>query len=178
MFHSKINKSKSGFIQSLKLRMGMMPKAQRAMRSSSAGFTLIELLVVIAIIGMLSSVVLASMNTARQKARDARRMTDAKALQTAFELVYDDNNRYPLAGVTSGTIVTARNVSTLTSELSDALPKMPKDPTNTATDQGYQYASSDVVHGYAIAIQKEKGGWCQFTEGVGYTPWTYANCSQ
>jgi len=147
-------------------------------KQSEKGFTLIELLVVIAIIGMLSSVVLASMNTARQKARDARRMTDAKALQTAFELVYDDNSRYPLGGVTSGSLVAARNVSTLTTELSDALPKMPADPTNTASDQGYQYAATDVVHGYAIAIQKEKGGWCQFTEGTGYTPWTYANCAK
>jgi prepilin-type N-terminal cleavage/methylation domain-containing protein len=56
------------------------------------GFTLIELLVVIAIIGILSSVVLASLNTARRKARDARRVSDIKNLQLALELQADDNS--------------------------------------------------------------------------------------
>ena len=59
------------------------------------GFTLIELLVVIAIIGILSSVVLASLNSARKKSRDARRLMDMKQIQTALELYYDSNNRYP-----------------------------------------------------------------------------------
>ncbi|MEK7995391.1 MAG: type II secretion system protein, partial [Planctomycetota bacterium] len=62
------------------------------------GFTLIELLVVIAIIGMLSSVILASLNTARQKARDARRLSDMKQIQTALELYYDTNRAYPNPG--------------------------------------------------------------------------------
>lgn len=62
------------------------------------GFTLIELLVVIAIIGILSSVVLASLNTARQKARDARRISDIKNLQLALELSADDHGgNYPAA---------------------------------------------------------------------------------
>ena len=55
------------------------------------GFTLIELLVVVAIIGLLSSVVLASLNTARAKARDVRRVSDMKALQTALELYANDH---------------------------------------------------------------------------------------
>jgi prepilin-type N-terminal cleavage/methylation domain-containing protein len=59
------------------------------------GFTLIELLVVIAIIGILSSVVLASLNTARQKSRDARRIADVKQIQLALELYFDSKATYP-----------------------------------------------------------------------------------
>lgn len=62
------------------------------------GFTLIELLVVISIIGILSSVVIASLNTAREKARDTNRITDLKQLQLALELYYDSNSSaYPVA---------------------------------------------------------------------------------
>lgn len=68
----------------------------------SKGFTLIELLVVIAIIGILSSVVLASMNSARKKSRDSRRQQDLKGLATAMELYFDQNGRYP-AVTTAGT---------------------------------------------------------------------------
>lgn len=59
------------------------------------GFTLIELLVVVAIIGILSSVVLASLNSARQKGRDTRRISDIKQLQLALELSYDAVGEYP-----------------------------------------------------------------------------------
>lgn len=61
------------------------------------GFTLIELLVVIAIIGILSSVVLASLNSARQKSRDSRRVADVKQIQNALELFYDASSTYPAA---------------------------------------------------------------------------------
>ncbi len=59
------------------------------------GFTLIELLVVIAIIGLLSSVILASLNTARSKANDAARISDVKSLETALEMYYNDHGTYP-----------------------------------------------------------------------------------
>ena len=67
-------------------------------RRLNQGFTLIELLVVIAIIGVLASTVLASLNTARQKARNARRIADLRQISLALELYYDTNNRYPDPG--------------------------------------------------------------------------------
>ena len=61
------------------------------------GFTLIELLVVIAIIGLLSTLAVVSLNNARQKSRDAKRVSDIKQIQTALELYFADQNLYPVA---------------------------------------------------------------------------------
>ena len=46
-------------------------------------FTIIELLVVISIIGILATIVLASLSTSRAKGRDARRVADMKSIQLA-----------------------------------------------------------------------------------------------
>jgi len=59
------------------------------------GFTLIELLVVISIIGVLASVVLATVDGARAKARDAKRISDFEAVHLAMELYYADRGVYP-----------------------------------------------------------------------------------
>ena len=83
-------------------------------KSTTKGFTLIELLVAIAIIGILSSIVLASLDTARAKARDTRRLSDMHQMQVALELYYNSFGIYPksdLAGCggwdSSGTPVSA-----------------------------------------------------------------------
>ncbi|MBI5787118.1 MAG: prepilin-type N-terminal cleavage/methylation domain-containing protein [Candidatus Niyogibacteria bacterium] len=95
-------------------------------RRKKAGFTLIELLVVIAIIGVLASVVLASLNSARRKSRDARRVADIKQLQLALELYFDSNSSYPAA-----------TFATLGAALAPTyIPAVPNDPLSAST---YRY---------------------------------------
>ena len=67
--------------------------------NTKKGFTLIELLVVIAIIGILSSVVLASLNTARGKGADAAVKEDLNNIRAQAEIVYDNASPNSYAGV-------------------------------------------------------------------------------
>jgi prepilin-type N-terminal cleavage/methylation domain-containing protein len=73
----------------------------------SQGFTLIELLVVIAIIGMLSSIVLGSLNTARLKGRDAAIRAGVQQFATLFELQYSTSGSY--ASLQPGWVYTEAN---------------------------------------------------------------------
>lgn len=61
------------------------------------GFTLIELLVVIAIIGLLSTIIAAPIQSARKKARDAKKIAELKSTQLAFEQYAESNSaQYPI----------------------------------------------------------------------------------
>jgi general secretion pathway protein G len=100
------------------------------------GFTLIELLVVISLIGVLATLVIANMNSARERARDASRKSDLRNIQTALRLYYNDNNSYPTAeslpwgSEWSGSGVVYMNV-------------LPKDPLSPAQEYSYTYVDSD-----------------------------------
>lgn len=62
---------------------------------NGAGFTLIELLVVIAIVGLLSSIMIVGVNSAREKAKRTVALTNQKQLQKAVELYFNDMSFYP-----------------------------------------------------------------------------------
>ncbi|KND47028.1 MAG: putative Type IV pilus pilin [Parcubacteria bacterium C7867-004] len=109
------------------------------------GFTLIELLVVIAIIGILSSVVLASLNTARTKATDSSIKSNLNGLRSQADIFYDTRN-YSYAG---GTGV----VSTAATCLASAF-------TNTATN--YTLMGDSVFFAGMSAARTASGGLCYY----------------
>ncbi|MCE9643948.1 prepilin-type N-terminal cleavage/methylation domain-containing protein [Candidatus Parcubacteria bacterium] len=117
------------------------------MFKTNKGFTLIELLVVIAIIGLLSSVVLASLNSARSKARDARRVADIQQLRTALELYYDSNRTYPVVSAAA----VGSNLDAL--KTGAFIPAIPTDPTGTVS---YWYAGSATT--YCLGVTLENTG--------------------
>lgn len=115
------------------------------MTSKKRGFTLIELLVVIAIIGLLSTLAVVALSSARQKARDSKRLADLKQVQTGLELYNTDKSVYPTQ-VTAATLGLGSYAC-----LGDAgfgaagcsgeyIGLIPKDPGASGT---YQYTSAD-----------------------------------
>ncbi len=106
------------------------------------GFTLMELLVVVAIIAILLAVVLISVNSSRQKGRDAKRIGDVRAISNALELYRSANNAYP---------------STMIPLAPNYISALPKDP-KTNLDYfftGLDGTTLDICSGYHLGASME-----------------------
>ncbi len=165
------------------------------MHTRPNGFTLIELMVVVAIIGLLSSIVLVSLSTARSKGRDARRFADTQSIQQAVELYFAYSQVYPncarttggaFPGDPSGTYAntntgSANSMICLATKLVPKyFGKLPQDPQNNPSDltsSSYAYdqwcnISQDPQHPYRIwagtelPVNNQNGWWGNTAYGV------------
>ena len=108
------------------------------LKTNKRGFTLIELLVVIAIIGLLATIVLVSLNNARNKANNAKVKSDLSQAMLAVEMYYSDTTpaAYPATGwVALSAALTPNYIHT-----------MPVHPGGT----GYTYVTTDVTSNYTL----------------------------
>lgn len=117
--------------------------------SSRRAFTLIELLVVIAIIGILSSIVLASLNTARNKAQYAAVASELRSTEKALNLVFLEYGCWPAESTNSCSAALGANPSIAslilagTLNLDDYLPRAPAWPFSA---QQWKYDNDSDTH--------------------------------
>lgn len=124
------------------------------------GFTLIEILVVIAIIGILATIIVIALQSAKVKARDATRITDLRTIGTALELYRTTMGHYPVSlNWVSDCGQAGNNWIPNGTDYSWSLPyisAMPRDPSEdcaTSPGQAYEYQSDG--QSYKLTTQLE-----------------------
>ena len=125
-----------------------------------AGFTLIELLVVIAIIGILSSIVLVSLNAARKKGSDTRVIADVQQTRDALETGYSGSSYPDLGNVAVGNVSTTCIVTNwvntgpqnpaLNTQFNDACSQGGANDINIVTNTAGNNSANATITQYAI----------------------------
>ncbi|MBI5732077.1 MAG: type II secretion system protein [Candidatus Magasanikbacteria bacterium] len=125
------------------------------------GFTLIELLVVIAIIALLSTLAVVALSSARQKSRDAKRLSDLKQVQTALELYFTDQSSYPsgtglVLGGTGAKCLGAGGFAESGCTAPVYMGQVPSNPSPGGVD--YSYTGSATTYSIAFSLEGASGG--------------------
>jgi len=83
------------------------------------GFTLIEILVVVSIIGFLTTIVLVSLNSAKEKAQETAGIQQLKEVKNAINMFYSDNGYYPEGNIDNLESVLSTGGKVYISEITD-----------------------------------------------------------
>lgn len=137
------------------------------------GFTLIELLVVIAIIGLLSTLAVVALNSARQRSRDAKRVADIRQVQTALELAFSETSGYPTTGGIgtgvvalgsgTGTLVLCKNGTSAVFQANSTgctttyMGLVPSNPTPGGADYSYSAAADGSAYRLTFSLEGATG---------------------
>ena len=113
--------------------------------SRNHGFTLIELMVSITIMGILSTIVLGSLQQAKYKANDSKRIQEIRNIQTALELYYTDNGRYPSSDNANWETSGSGDGIFLTNLVGGNYMPNIQDPTTNNANGNYKYFRYDAV---------------------------------
>lgn len=139
------------------------------MKKQNRGFTLIELLVVIAIIGILSTVVLTSLTTARKKGRDARRLEDLKSIANNVAIAHNGSYPTPFAGCTGASATVDICSAAAGSPDLTAFTDPSVDPQGTACGKTASAVCNYVIGAASLAASPTTENWevCAYLEAGG-----------
>lgn len=151
------------------------------MKKLIKGFTLIEMLVVVSLIGVLTTLVAANLNAARERARDTQRKSDLRTIETALRIYYQDYQAFPgsgsggeISGCGSGGTSICSWGGTWTDSVTTYMNKIPKDP---LPDQSYKYTVSADKESYEFdaCLENKSDDKGQTTADVTWCPsgWMY-----
>lgn len=133
------------------------------LRTDSKGFTLIEMVIVIAVIGILMGIAFGGVRNVQGSARDTKRQSDLKTVQTYLELYYNKFGHYPgdKAGATGNEVNVAwgdfRTIMETSGIVQNGAKDIPNDPLTVNT---YYYSSSktdDENTTYVLGTKMERG---------------------
>ncbi len=113
-------------------------------KNNNKGFTIVELLIVIVVIGILALLVITTYSGIQQKARNSKRSSDVKSLQTHLEAFYSQNGYYPSRTDVNSDSWLATNMKSLDK---NAL----IDPSNVTQSNDLAAAAAAKVYSYVVS---------------------------
>lgn len=138
-----------------------------------SGFTLIEMLIVIAVIGILASIVLVGLGPIQKQARDSRRVSDLRQIQTALEIANSKNSTYPISAANPTTDMATWNAFATLLKGASGVNNIPNDPT---TNKYYRYGVTTGGTSYTLGAVMEDASSSVLTNDVDDNPSNGLNC--